>query len=131
MAGWLPSAGNTLLIPSGPAGKQHLFIILNDPVPLEGYPGMMSVLVCMCSIQNNLPFDTTCVLDAGSHPFVTHATYVDYRYARIEPSAVLAARVADGTFTPHQRCTPELLAQIKAGLNTSRFTKRAFKGLPI
>lgn len=131
MAAWVPAAGQTLLMPSGPNNKLHLFVILNDPIPLDGYPGTQSVLVCMCSVQPNLHFDGTCTLQPGSHPFVAHPTYIDYKFARIESATDLTARVAQGVFIPNQPCTPNLLANIKSGLNQSKFTKRAFKNLPI
>lgn len=130
MAAWLPTSGQTLFMPSGPAGA-HLFVILNDPVALTGYPGVVCVLVCVCSKYPNVPYDPTCELAPGCHPFVTHDSYVAYRHARIETSTSLATLVAQGVFIPNQPCADPPFSQIKAGLNTSSNTKRAFKNLPI
>jgi hypothetical protein len=55
MAAWQPSAGSTLLIPSG-AGK-HLFVVLNDPVVLQGY-GQQGcvVLVNISTVRQEIPY---------------------------------------------------------------------------
>jgi hypothetical protein len=82
MAGWQPSAGATLLIPSG-AGK-HLFVVLNNPVPFPGHGSQPCVaLVNVSTVRKDIPFDTTCVLPAGCHAFVAAESYVRYQDARI------------------------------------------------
>ena len=67
MAAWQPSAGATLLIPSG-AGK-HLFVVLNHPVPFAGYGSQPCVvLVNVSTVREHIPQDATCTLPAGCHP---------------------------------------------------------------
>jgi hypothetical protein len=130
MAAWAPVAGATLLIPSGPAGN-HLFVVLNDPIPLDTYPGESCVLVCSCSIPTNVFYDPTCALDTGCHPFISHPSYVAYRHTRIERATDLIQRVENNVFIPHELVSAPLLQRMKDGLDASRFTPRAFKGLPI
>lgn len=93
MPAWQPSAGATLLIPSG-AGR-HLFVVLNDPVVLEGYGRQgCVVLVNLSTVRPEIPHDTTCVLPAGCHPFVVAESYVRYQDARIYRADDLSRFVA-------------------------------------
>lgn len=131
MASWTPQARETLLIPSGPGGLHHLFVVLNDPAPLEGYPGNMCALVCLCSTYPNVPYDKTCELTAGCHPFVEHDSHIAYKHARLEPATTLIQLVENGVFRVHHPCDDPPFSEIKAGLNASKFTKGAFKRLPI
>jgi len=39
--------------------------------------------------------------------------------------------IGNGIFRPHQPMPAEIVATIRAGVSTSPFTKREFKGLPI
>ena len=73
--------GGTLIIPSGPKGK-HFFIILNKPKDFAGYINS-SVLVNVSSIRN-APYDNTCILEPGSHPFIKQRSYIAYRHARVD-----------------------------------------------
>ena len=130
MAAWQPSAGATLLIPSG-AGK-HLFVVLNDPVPFPGYGSQPCVvLVNVSTVRKGIPYDTTCALRAGGHPFVVAESYVRYQDARIYRADELAARVAQGLFSPHEPVAQEWLPAIRAGLKVSPRTNRELKSLPI
>jgi hypothetical protein len=130
MAAWQPSAGATLLIPTG-AGK-HLFVVLNDPVVLEGYGTQgCVVLVNVSTVRQEIPYDDTCVLEAGSHRFVTARSYVRYQDARVYRASDLARLVAQGVFSPHEPVSADLVQRMKAGLGASPRTKREFKTLKI
>jgi hypothetical protein len=130
MPAWQPSAGATLLIPSG-AGK-HLFVVLNQPMSFPGYGSQPCVvLVNVSSVRKDIPYDPTCTLPAACHPFVVQESYVRYQDARIYRSDELAARVAQGLFSLHQPMAQEWLEAIRAGLRSSPRTKREFKTLPI
>ena len=130
MGAWQPSAGATLLIPSG-AGK-HLFVVLNHPMPFPGYGSQPCVvLVNVSSVRKGIPYDTTCTLAAGCHPFVVAESYVRYQDARVYRADELATRVTQGLFSPHEPMSRERLKAITAGLKASPRTKREFKTLPI
>ena len=130
MAAWQPSAGATLLIPSG-AGK-HLFVVLNDPVPFPGYGSQPCVaLVNVSTVRKDIPYDTTCALPAGCHPFIAAQSYVRYQDARIYRAEELATRVTQGLCSPHEPIAREWLEAITAGLRKSPRTKREFKTLPV
>ncbi|MEN9868974.1 MAG: hypothetical protein RL748_4564 [Pseudomonadota bacterium] len=78
------TAGDALLIPSGPQGS-HLFIVLNDPKPLPGYGnGDHCVLANISSIKPHIAHDETCLVQVGTHPFVTQPSFVYYRGIRVE-----------------------------------------------
>ena len=131
MAVWQPSAGATLLIPSGPTGN-HLFVVLCDPTRLPGYgPRPCVVLVSVSSVRQGLPHDPTCVLQPGCHPFVQNPSYVRYRDARIDRADDLVERVAQRVFVPHDPMPQAQFASIRAGLRVSPFVKREIKLLPI
>lgn len=130
MSGWSPQKGDALHIPSGPSGN-HLFVVLNDPIDIEGYPPSLCLLVCICSINANIPYDQTCVLNVGQHPSVLHPSYVAYKHARLETSNDLSNRVCKGVFNLGSPFNDPPLSDIKNGLYASIFTKNAYKAIGI
>jgi len=130
MAAWVPKAQETLLIPHG-AADFHLFVVLNDPLQVDGYPGAMCALVNVTTLYPNIPHDDACVLTAGCHPFVVHDSYIAYRHARLEPASDLIARVTQGVWQIRQPMGDPPFSTIKAGLQSSKFTKRFLKTLPL
>ena len=130
MPAWQPSAGATLLVPSG-AGK-HLFVVLNDPVPFPGYGSQPCVVLAnVSSVRKDIPYDATCILPAGCHPFVVAESYIRYQDARIYRADELASRVVERLFSLHEPMAQQWLEAIRAGLRRSPRTKREFKTLPI
>jgi hypothetical protein len=128
-AQWQCSAGRTVLIPSGPReNHKHLFALMLDPVVVAGYGTQPCVLLaCVSSIRDGEPFDEACQLHPGEHPFITHPSFVDYRFTRIEQAAVLDARVQDGSFIEKDPCSSVLLKKIINGALNSRRINREFK----
>lgn len=116
----------TLLIPSGPAhdlDRNHLFIILTDPVadPVNG--GKDSHLLTSISTLNTaLPHDPTCILHPGDHPFVNRDSYVSYRDSRIVETAKIIKGVETGVFFPKALMDGGLVDKICAGLSASHHT---------
>lgn len=132
MAPWQAVAGATLLIPSGPRGENHLFVVLNDPKPFPDYGARPCVvLVNLTTARKGAELDDTCLLEPGSHPFVKQQSFVLYRAARVEQKARLEQLIKQGLFKPHQPLDPGVLAVVKAGLKASPFTKREFKQFDI
>lgn len=129
MTQWVPKAQETLLIPSG--NVNHLFVILNDPIDIDGYPKNMCCMVGVTTLHPNVHHDTACILLPGCHPFIQHDSYIAYRYTRLEPAAHLIARVAEGVFTVHQPMQNPIFSFVKSGLLVSKFTVRVYKGLPL
>ena len=121
---WTCIPGCTLIIPSGPRGK-HLFVILNEPKDFAGYINS-SVLVNLSSIRE-APYDDTCILEPGSHPFITQRSYVAYRHARVDRAESLLQKIDASLFTPHEPLDNELLKRVQNGLHASPQTRRFLK----
>lgn len=135
MVTWVPCAGATLHMPSGPANGsgKHLFIVLNDPKPFNNYgPAVCIAMVNLSSVPaQGVMFDHTCILQAGCHPSVRHDSYVYYRGARIEQLRDVQQRLEQGVYVSGEPLEPSLLQTVKNGLLNSPFTKREFKQLGI
>ncbi|MDR2154514.1 MAG: hypothetical protein LBE78_05745 [Burkholderiaceae bacterium] len=101
--GWVCARGACVLVPSGPDQKKHLFTIMLDPVPWGGYgPNPMVLMACASSVKAGIDHDQACQIKAGEHPFIEHDSFIDYRFTRIEPVAVVEAHVKSG-FLPQRR----------------------------
>lgn len=110
----------TLLIPSGPPddpNRKHLFACLTDPLG----PGRDTLLVSISTLRRGEPHDPTCRLFPGDHPFVRWESYVNYRFARIEPAPKIERGVQQGLFIPQQALDGAIFARICHGLTESRF----------
>ena len=124
---WVCQAGGTLLIPSGPG--YHLFVILNSPADFPTYPPQSCILVSFSTVRG--PHDTTRTVQAGAHPFIKEPSFVAYRQARMERSAVLEDRVASGTHIAWEPVNETLRLDLIAGLYASPLTPRYLKNLTI
>lgn len=126
MSDWEVIAGGTLLIPTG--NESHLHIILTNPSNFESYKPNQCISVNITSVKST-PYDVTCVLKAGCHPFIKQDSYVAYRHTRIDPESHLKELVEAGYFIPKDPIGSELLEVIKKGLKDSAHTPRYLKNL--
>ena len=128
MSGWICVKGESLLIPSGPDDKSHLFAILLDPVLIPGYGSKPHVLLAsVVSTKPGLLIDESCLLHPGDHPFIGHNSFVDYRFTRLEPAAHMESRVHEGMFHVKEPCSTEMLKRIVAGALKSKRISREHK----
>ena len=114
----------TILIPSGTscdAGKMHLFVVCTDAC-VNG----LHLLVPVTSWTNDL-CDATCKLAKGEHPFLTHASYILYRKARIEAATDLIYGVEQKTLSPHEMMNGQTFLRIANGICRSSQTPRKIK----
>jgi len=121
---FIPFKKGTLLIPSGPQGdkdRKHLFIILTDPQPCEDTHSCI-LMVSLSTIKQELPYDKTCILYPGDHPFVKRYSYVSYRNARIEEVDKIMRGVAKRILISHEPLDDAVFTRICKGLEESRFT---------
>lgn len=125
---WVCNPGGTLLVPSGET--HHLFVILNAPADFETYPPQSCVLVSFSTIRQG-PYDATRVVQGGVHPFIREPSFVAYRHARMERSAVLAQRADAAIYIPREPVSEELRRDLIAGLYASPLTPRYLKKLKI
>lgn len=132
MAPWQAAAGAALLIPSGPRGENHLFIVLNDPRPFPGYGAIPCiVLVNVSTVREGAEIDPTCIFEPGCHPFVKQKSFAVYRSARVEPAARVAKLARQGLFKPQPALGPPHIGRLQAGLKASPFTRRELKQLDL
>ncbi len=127
--GWMPAPGQTLLVPSGPAG-QHLFVLILGPVAVPDRGAAPHVaMVSFTTLRQGVPHDDACIVQAGEHPFIRHTSYAYYRDVRIEPAPHVAGMVQRAVWQPHDACSPEMLARLQRGVCASRLVRREVKRL--
>lgn len=134
---WTAHAGAAFLAPSGTGTFNHLFVVLNDPIPFPNRGSQPCVcLVNFSTVPSNpkVPYDTTYIVPANSqaHPFLHADSYVYYGRAREEFAKDVEANVANGIYIAKP---PDfdagMVHQIIVGLRNSRFTPRNISALPI
>lgn len=108
-----PLQKGTILILSGPT--EHLHFICSNPAfnPKTGRNGFLAVN--LSSINPGLPYDPTCVLTLGDHPFVRHDSYIYYAKADIWGEVTTAQQVAQGAIRVHQPCGDAVFQRILDG----------------
>jgi hypothetical protein len=85
MSVFVPFKRATLLIPSGAAidpDRKHLFVLLTDPIEASGFEGKQVLLVNIATVPNdlnNLPYDSTCIIQPGEHRFIKHWRFPIFR----------------------------------------------------
>ncbi|QBR52713.1 hypothetical protein [Erwinia sp. QL-Z3] len=126
MAQFIPLAKGSILVPSG--GSKHLHIVCNDPVPYPKYSNAESVLlVNITTVYPDLPYDPTCLLEVGDHPFIGHQSYVYYRKADVFASTKLVAGVTAGDLIIKQQCPDHTFQRILDGFMQSKQVIRNVK----
>jgi hypothetical protein len=108
-------AGRALLVRDAAMGT-HLWFVLTDPDPDRGW----MVLVMLVTVKPRT--DRTLHLDMGDHPFIRHASAVDFGTATYAPASKLQAALSSGRTTLEADMSADLLARVRAGLLTSART---------
>lgn len=98
MTKYQPYRKGTVLALSG--SVDHLHVICNDPVhyPIDGCDCVLAVNIS--SVKTGVPYDPTCILKAGDHPFVRHDSYVVYERAVIWKVGSIDKKVHEGSIKP-------------------------------
>jgi len=124
---WVAQPGATLLIPSGPTG-QHLFVIVLGPQQFSDLGNLSQFIqVSVTTIYPGIPYDQSCILNPGEHPFITHPSYVTYRHARIDNDVHLNKMVKSGVWKPHHYCDTATLQKIIDGLCKSKLVRQEIR----
>lgn len=108
--------GWTLLIPSGPRDKNHLFFVLNNPKDGE------AVLACLSSMHQYA--DRTCIVNPGDHPFIRHKSFIDYRHCRTDRVTHLTTLLERGYIQRMDKASDALVERILKGAKRSEHTKQ-------
>ena len=109
----------TLLIPTGPV--RHLHIVMNDPVFSPEHNDERVLVVNISSVIEGRFYDSTCVLQAGCHPFVLHPSYVYYKEAVVSSVPLISQRMEMGEISAEQCIDEDLYGLVRAGFDVSRF----------
>src|ERR1700678_1642254 len=111
------NAGDTFLAPKF---DDHLWMVISDPAIDPDHV----VIVFFLSWQEN--YDQACIVQAGEHPFVKHATCVAYPAAKVTTNAKLDAAVASGKLKIKSPLSPALLEKIRQCAGASDITAQAY-----
>jgi hypothetical protein len=114
---FVPTRKGTVLIPTGRV--KHLHFICNDPVFHAGLGRDCVLVVNISSVDEDEPYDQTCTLDVGDHPFVKHKSYVYYKEAEILVADNVTRSVAEGNFAVHEVCSDETFRRVIDGFDVS------------
>lgn len=123
---WVCVAGKSFLGQTG--DDLHLFFVLTNPMKLPSYGNQSQVLsVNISSVYEDRPYDNTCEINVGEHPFINRRSYVYYRRMRLDTAVHIENLVNSGVFLARENCTPELLQRILQGALNSIHTPKEFK----
>ena len=106
-------AGDTFFL-HGKAADRHLWVILSDP---DIEPDHV-LFVSMTS--HDVTKESVCLIDAGEHPFVVHATCMAYDMIKVARLDQLRNLEAKGLLKPYQPVSTLLLERIRMGASLSR-----------
>lgn len=107
----MPVCKGTILIPN--FHTPHLHFICNDPVFYPGLGKECVLLVNISSIKPNIPYDKSCVLDVGEHPFITKPSF-------IYSSAGIQLQIAEGNYSVREDCNESVFKRILNGFSISK-----------
>jgi hypothetical protein len=104
------NAGDTFLIPDS---DDHLWMVISEP----SLNKECVVVVCFLSWSDH--YDQACVLNAGDHPFIKHATCINFPGARIERDDLLEKWKKQGRIRPKEPLSQPLLKRIREAVAAS------------
>ena len=94
----------------------HLWFVLTDPAPET------RLVVTVALVAERGHTERTVRLQRGDHPFITHASNVDFGSAKYAPAAKLEAALASTRATLGADMSAELLARVRVGIVASSHT---------
>lgn len=120
---YLPYRKGTVLAPSGPV--DHLHIICSDPIYSAEHGCDVVLVVNISSVPTAGPYDNSCVLRPGDHPFVRHQSYLVYSRAVLWRCPAITDKVGSGEYRTHEDLSESVMLRVIEGFNSSLHT--AFK----
>lgn len=109
------AAGRTLLIHDAKMGT-HLWFVLTDPDPSTG----RVVLVMLVTERSHT--ERTTRLTVGDHPFISHASAIDFGTATYALAAKLTSKLGSSLAKLGADMSTSLLKRVRAGLIDSSHT---------
>ena len=118
------SAGDTFIIKIVDGG--HLWVAITTPIGAKG----SFVAVNMTSVKDGHPFDDSCIVLPGEHPFVRMKTEMYYLKAREwQVSGFDSLSSYGGSCAPDKPVSKILLSRIQQGALKSHHMKDRFQEL--
>lgn len=104
------NAGDTFFLYAPEVAEQsHLWVVLSDP-------SLDSENVLIVNLTSEADYqDHSCVLQPGDHPFIKHASCVNYPGARRVTLAALQDNLKRKAITPDIPVTAEVLRRMREG----------------
>lgn len=127
---WQCQAGECFLRDVG--GKLHLFFILTNPLSAAryGYGEKFKVLsVNISTIRDNIPYDNTCEIEVGEHPFIKNRSFVVYSRMMIDNVQDIENMINNAVLIPKESCSIDLLKRILQGALDSDRTSQEFQNI--
>ena len=106
-------------------GKNHLWIIINDPSQHSG----LALYINITSIKGGQFDDLTCVLQAGEHVSVAHPSYVRFGGAKTALISELEEAERLGLIRPSEKASLQLVTKIRHAALAAQRLKEDFKKL--
>jgi len=108
--------GDTFLL-STPPNDMHLFFVIS--------PTQNGNCLCVNVTTQRNNSDTSCVLQNGDHPFITHDSAVDYKRAREVNPAAIQNLINNGNCYQRDPASDAVLNKIQqGGINSTRLKKK-------
>lgn len=107
-------------MPSGPEGdedRKHMQVVLAGP---HGKAQQVA-FVPICSIVKG--HDSACIVEAWAHPWLSHDSFVDYRFAQLHWASKIETAIERGFFVEKEPADDWLVSEICAGIANSRRVK--------
>lgn len=127
---WQCQAGECFLRDVG--GKLHLFFVLTNPLSAAqyGYGSRLKVLsVNISTIRDNIPYDNTCEIEVGEHPFIRNRSFVKYSKMMIDDAQDIEKMMNSAVIVPKEPCSTVLLKRILQGALDSERTGQEFQNI--
>ena len=103
-----------------PDTPSHLWVVIAGPTAED------EVAIVNLTTKT-LASDDTCVVTKGEHPFVQHATIIDYRRGKMIAKRTLDGAQEHGYLLTQAPVARALLRRIQEGALASRFTQQAIQ----
>lgn len=114
--------GGTVLAQTG--DKKHLHIICSEPAFYSGIGALGVLVVNITSVDPERPYDTTCVLHPGDHPFIEHDSYVLYAKAVVWKTSSIENRILTGEIVTQPPLKEPVISNVISGFLISPMTNR-------
>lgn len=101
-----------------PTYGAHLWVVVATP-------GTQALTFNFTTLRPGPRCDTSCIIRAGEHPFVTRDTVVEYRRGFVAEQVHWEKVVAAGGARSHVGVSAAVLLRIQQGALASKFTEQA------